>query len=148
MTDPKNLKLIQKLITEGEETIITGHLVGQESDLGRSLIIDLNADPKNNYRQVDHRTINWIVFKNVKYTLGKKTESRELPLKPQGGDRWDKSQLNLNQWFSATSYYKVKSIVDNDNVIVSEKRDSDVDLTMARDILETEMHSGLIYDKE
>ena len=81
LTDPNNLKLIQQMITEGEECIITGHLAGQESDLGRSLIIDLNADTKNNMRQVDHRTINWIVYKNVKYSLGKKTDIRELPLK-------------------------------------------------------------------
>lgn len=96
LTDPKNMKQIQQIITEGEECVITGHLAGQESDLGRSLIIDLNADPKSNYRQVDHRTINWIVFKNVKYSLGKKTDDRELPLKIVDGDRWDKSQLVLN----------------------------------------------------
>ena len=55
----------------GQECIITGYLAQHETDLGRSLIIDLNA--KNMYKQVDHRTINWIIFKNVKYSLGKST---------------------------------------------------------------------------
>ena len=34
--------------------------------LGRSLIIDL---PSGGYRTVDHRTIKWIVVKNVKYVV-------------------------------------------------------------------------------
>jgi thermostable 8-oxoguanine DNA glycosylase len=33
-------------------------------------------------------------------------------------------------------------------VKVSEKRESDKFIQMARDILETEMHSGLAFDKE
>ena len=57
LSDPKIRKEIQTLVTEGEDCVITGFLDGHESDLGRSLIIDLNADPKNNYRQVDHRSI-------------------------------------------------------------------------------------------
>jgi hypothetical protein len=54
----------------------------------------------------------------------------------------------LNNWFSAISYYKIVSIKDKDNCIVSEKRDSSTELTMARDIIETEMHSGLVFEKE
>ena len=71
--------------------MITGYLAQHETDLGRSLIIDLNA--KNMYKQVDHRTINWIVFKNVKYSLGKSsTPNQELPLKPaEGVGKWDSS---------------------------------------------------------
>jgi len=37
-------------------------------------MIDLNADPKNNVREVDHRTIEYIIFKNVKYCLGTKSK--------------------------------------------------------------------------
>ena len=32
---------------------------------------DLNAPRYNNYRQVDHRTIEFIILKNVKYVLSK-----------------------------------------------------------------------------
>ena len=97
-------------------------------------------------KQVDHRSIKWIIFKNVKYTLGRKTDDRELPLKPDEGDKWDSSKLSVNNWFSATSYYKVASLFDDQNVMVTEKSISgSVELKMAKDILETEMYSGLAY---
>ena len=142
----EKIKDIQKLVTLGEDCVITGHLAGVETTLGRSLIFDLNAN--NGYKQVDHRTINWIIYKNVKYSLGKGAKAQELPLKPADGDKWDSSQIKNGQWFSATSYYNVKQIIDDKNVRVTEARDSKTDITLARDILETEMHSGLIYEKE
>lgn len=82
----------------------------------------------------------------MKYSLGKKTEQRELPLAPKEGDRWDSSKLQLNNWFSSTVYYKVTSILDNDHVMVAAKGHRGSDLKMARDILETEMNSSLAYD--
>jgi hypothetical protein len=36
------------------------------------MVIDLNAPIYNNIRSVDHRSIDYIIFKNVKYQLGKK----------------------------------------------------------------------------
>jgi len=74
-------RTILKEIAEGEECVITGHLVNSENHLGRSSIIDLNAPAGNNFRQVDHRTIQWIIYKNVKYSLGNKSTTEELPLK-------------------------------------------------------------------
>ena len=112
------------------------------------MIIDLDANPKNNFRQVDHRTINWIIFKNVKYSLGKKSTDQELPLKGDRHNKWDASKLVVNNWFSATAYYKLKSITDNDNVQVVETRNTKQDMTMAADILNTEMHSGLAHDAQ
>lgn len=70
---------------------------------GRSLVVDLNADGA--FKQVDHRTINWIIYKNVKYSLGKSAVKQDLPLKPEDGNRWDVSKIQAGQWFSATSYY-------------------------------------------
>ena len=50
--------------------------------MGRSLVKDLNAPNVSNDRQVDHRSISYIIFKNVKYTLGKKElNDDELPIK-------------------------------------------------------------------
>ena len=60
--DDKAVKQMQKQIVEGQECVITGYLTGNESTLGRSIVVDLNAPATNNIRQVDHRTINWIVF--------------------------------------------------------------------------------------
>jgi len=148
MKDDKEIKALSKSVTDGDECTITGYLTEIENDLGRSLVIDLNANPKSNFRQVDHRTINWIIFKNVKYSVGKKTHTEELPLKAESGvDKWDSSKLALKNWFSATSYYSLTSIVDKNNVQVKETRNSS-DLQMATDILNTEMNSGLVYDKE
>jgi len=83
MKDEKELKALSKSVTDGDECTITGYLTEIENDLGRSLVIDLNANPKSNFRQVDHRSINWIIFKNIKYSVGKKTHTEELPLKAE-----------------------------------------------------------------
>ena len=50
----------------GPERIFIGRLANTESKLGRSLIITL---PDNNLVLVDHRTLKWLIFKNVKYVL-------------------------------------------------------------------------------
>ena len=46
-------------------------MVEVENNLGRSLVIDLKAKGKDKFRQVDHRSIESIIFKNVKYLLKK-----------------------------------------------------------------------------
>lgn len=72
-------------------------------------MIDLNADPENNVREVDHRTIEYIIFKNVKYCLGTKSKGQkndELPLKHiLGTPKWDGSKLVVLNWFSQITYY-------------------------------------------
>ena len=127
-----------------------GHLVESENNLGRSLMIDLNAPVYNNFRQVDHRTIQYIIFKNVKYSLGKKDKSiEELPLKYDKKDpKWDSSKLAVGNWFSSSTYYKVKSIIDKENCSVVHPNNPSNTLTMSRDIMEYEMHSGTLYDTE
>lgn len=42
----------------------------------------------------------------------------------------------------------MKEITDNKNVKVAETRDREAEIQMARDILETEMNSGLAYENE
>lgn len=64
-------KELAKTITEGRLTTITGFLVKSEEKLGRSTIIDLSQPYGKGWRQVDHRTIDEIIIKNVKYTLKK-----------------------------------------------------------------------------
>lgn len=84
------------------------HLVKSENHLGRSLVIDLNAEAPNNFRQVDHRTIKSIILKNVKYTLGKKSTLDTLQdwsFHPTF--KWNPSKLAVGDWFSENQYYKI-----------------------------------------
>lgn len=132
------IKKISKSIVEGESVEVVGHLIESENNLGRSLVIDLNAPLGKGFRQVDHRTIEYIIFKNVKYSQGKKAaDVGELPLKPEKSEpHWKENKLGVGNWFSSITYYKIKSITDKDNVQVTTSEDSKKELTMSRDILE------------
>lgn len=62
----KDGKALAKEILSGKETTVIGHLSKTEGKLGRSLVIDL---PSKGYRQVDHRTLKWLIIRNVKYSV-------------------------------------------------------------------------------
>lgn len=56
----------------GEERILVGNLVNQDNVLGFTSVIDLNIDPNDKskgFRKVDNRSINYLVFNNIKYTV-------------------------------------------------------------------------------
>ena len=146
--DDKKIKELSKHLIEGEECEIVGHLIDSDNFMGRSMIVDLNAPANNNIRQIDHRTIQSIVFKNVKYSLGRKAPgSEEVPLKPDyDGPKWEASKLKKGNWFSQVTYYKVMEI-DDENVQVRTMKDSQT-LTLSKDILQTEMNSGHAFEKE
>lgn len=76
---------------------MVAHLVDCDNNLGRSAVIDLNAPESNNFRQVDHRSIDYIIYKNVKYSLGKKPAGQvneEIPLKTDyKKPKWNSSKL-------------------------------------------------------
>ena len=119
---------------EGEECEIDGHLIDSDNFMGRSMIVDLNAPANNNIRQVDHRTIQSIVLRNVKYSLGRKVAGTEVPLKPDYDlPRWNDEKLKKGDWFSQVTYYKVKEI-DDENDIVRTLKDSQT-LTLSKDKL-------------
>ena len=71
----KELKKIIKNAYKGKERVLTGYLKKTETGFGRSTVIDLEAERGNKpdwdarIKQVDHRTLNWLIFKNIKYTL-------------------------------------------------------------------------------
>lgn len=47
---------------EGEERLLVGYKVSNEhTPLGYSQVIDLQADPKNHFRLVDHRNLIWFI---------------------------------------------------------------------------------------
>lgn len=60
---------LAETILTGEESTMTGHLIKSETIMGRSAIIDLNADKQPAYRQVDHRTLKEIITDNKRYVL-------------------------------------------------------------------------------
>lgn len=57
-------------LTRGQERTLTGYLISSDN-MGRSKVIDLAIEGKNNIRQVDHRTLNWVIYKGVKYVVKK-----------------------------------------------------------------------------
>ena len=71
----KELKKIIKNAYKGKERVLTGYLKKTETGFGRSTVIDLEADRGNKsdwdarIKQVDHRTLNWLIFKNIKYII-------------------------------------------------------------------------------
>jgi hypothetical protein len=56
---------------DGEEKTMRCRLIKPEPLLGRSMVenLDLPISDKGRLRQVDHRTINWIIVDGVKYTV-------------------------------------------------------------------------------
>lgn len=52
--------------TRGELRVLTGHMVKPEPLLGRSRVWDLE---KRDFRLVDHRSLQWIIIRGVKYEL-------------------------------------------------------------------------------
>ena len=54
---------------DGTERTMRGRLVQPEPLLGRSMVEDLDIDGNNRLRQVDHRTIKWLIVDGMKYTV-------------------------------------------------------------------------------
>lgn len=69
LVNKKLLKGLAAPLIEGEEATIVGHLYDTENDMGRSTVVDLNAEKQPAFRQVDHRTIQSLVFEGVKYIV-------------------------------------------------------------------------------
>ena len=57
------------LKTDGEERVLRGRLVKPEPLLGRSMVEDMELKGVNRLRQVDHRTIQYLIVDGVKYTV-------------------------------------------------------------------------------
>ncbi len=55
----------------GEDRKLRGRLVNAEPLLGRSMVQDLDITKGNPLRQVDHRTIKWLIVDDVKYEVKK-----------------------------------------------------------------------------
>ena len=94
---------------------------------------------------MDHRTIEYVIFKNVKYTLGKSC-SEQIPLKHDSSKaKWDSKNLAVGNMFSQTQYYKVTKVIDTDKVEVKTRDEAGKTLVLSRDILEQEMRCASIF---
>jgi len=60
--DKAKMATLAKEILAGENCTMTCHLVQVENNLGRSLVIDLSSKSANKFRQIDHRSIESIIF--------------------------------------------------------------------------------------
>lgn len=69
------IKKVVKEAYKGENRTLIGYLKHTETGFGRSSVIDLEQERGDNpdwdarTRQVDHRTLNWLISKNVKYIV-------------------------------------------------------------------------------
>ena len=145
LTDKKTASQLVKEITDGALCTMTCHLITVENHFGRSTVIDLGAQTENKFRQVDHRTIEYIIFKNVKYVLkkGSKKDQDMLEEQKKGEPLWDTTQLAVGNWFSTTEYFTVKQIA-GDQIVA---RSGGKDIQISRDIIEHEMYNADVFDK-
>lgn len=60
--DSGKLNQLVKDMINGATCTMTCHMIEVENNLGRSTVIDLNAKTPSKFRQVDHRSIDWIIF--------------------------------------------------------------------------------------
>jgi len=66
----KRVKVCTQALKAGEMRTLTGYLRNTEHTMGRSNVIDLDVDPsQHRERQVDHRTVEELILKRVKYVL-------------------------------------------------------------------------------
>lgn len=135
-----------KGIVEGESCVLTGHLVKSEQHMGRSLVIDLNAPAGFNFRQVDHRTIQFIILKNVKYSLGKKSTLSTLDTSKNTDIKWNLSKIAIGDWFSQVQYFKLNSR-NGDMWNCSILKDSNMNYQIPAEQVK-DMYSATLFDSE
>jgi len=146
LKDKSKVANLARDLISGDLCTMTCHLVKMENILGRSSVIDLNAPLGNQFRQIDHRSIEWIIFRNVKYYLKKPSEkSGELVEYKSGDPLWDSNKISVGNWFSSTSYFKIISWDDLEADLQDFKGQ---DYLVSNDILYSSMYNSAVYEKE
>lgn len=140
----KALSQLAKEMIEGEECTMTCHMIEAESSLGRSTVIDLTTSSPNKFRQIDHRTINYIIINNKKYVLKKGGKKPEEEPYDKDAPKWDFKQLAVGNSFSGASYFRASG-ESGDKI---QTRCLGNDITISRDVLETQMHNASVYSSE
>jgi hypothetical protein len=57
------------ILIDGEERTITCRILSVDRLRGRLSVIDLEIEDKHNIRQLDPRTLNWLIIDGIKYIL-------------------------------------------------------------------------------
>ena len=148
--DAKKMSAMAKSVVEGSDCVLTCHMVEVENNLGRSLVIDLKADSQaNRFRQIDHRTIESIIFKNVKYVLkkgGKSFSDIDTHI-PKDEPKWDASKLKVGDMFSGTSYYQTVSDIGG-QIFCYEKNFNDRGVMIDKNVMRDEMENACLWGSE
>ena len=142
--DPKKLAQLSKDLIAGQTVKMTCHLLQVENNLGRSLVIDLGSKSANKFRQIDHRSLDYIIFQNVKYVLKKGAKKMEEEERKKDEPKWDTKKLAVGNWFSGTSYYQ--AVTDKGDQVICRSQGKDIEIS--KDILEYEMHNSSVHDEE
>ena len=143
-TNKAKLSQLSKDLIAGQTCKMTCNMVEVENNLGRSLVIDLDGKGPSKFRQVDHRSIDYIIFQNNKYVLKKGAKAQEPEERKKDAPKWDAKSLTVGNWFSGTNYYKAVEEKGDNIMCKSEGKQIEI----SRDILEYEMHNSSVHDEE
>lgn len=144
LKNPAKKSAIAEEIAFGERSTMICKMIDLQTILGRSLVIDFSAASDSKFRQVDHRTIESIVLRNVLYTL-KSGAKAVVADDKKDGPKWDYSKLKVGDWFSGTTYYKVTRFGPGS---VDLQNQAGEDIYCTGDLPETEWHNSSVYDSE
>mmetsp|Transcript_3863 Transcript_3863/g.4503 ORF Transcript_3863/g.4503 Transcript_3863/m.4503 type:complete len:234 (-) Transcript_3863:103-804(-) len=122
---------------------MTCRMVEVENNLGRSLVIDLNANGPSKFRQIDHRSIDFIIHENIKYVLKKGAKKPEPEEYKKDEPKWDTSKLVVGNWFSGTRYYQ--AVEAKGEQILCRSQGTNIDIS--KDVLEYEMHNSAVFSE-
>lgn len=65
----KTVSEVVKMLFEGEERTITARIISIDKLRGRLMVKDLYAAQGDDIRQIDPRTLNWLIIKNVRWEI-------------------------------------------------------------------------------
>ena len=150
--DLKKAKKLAKKLLEGENCVIVGKMMNFEPKLGRSMVKDLRVPFGYNLRQVDHRTVEWIIFKNRKFIL--KKPGKKYPILPEAAlkiedpinNKWNIDKLSVGNWFSDTKYLRVDKV--KSNKLLEATTSEGKNLIISEDIVQNEMYSSVHFEEE
>lgn len=148
--DVKKRLDLAKSILSGESRTLTGYMLEVENNLGRSRVIDLKVQGEDNERQVDHRTIESIIFKNKIFTLsrgGKSFNDIDTQV-PKDEPLWDPTKLAVGNIFYGTSYYQAISVMEGGQVLCHEKNMDDCRVMVDKVVLNEAMYNASVYESE